>query len=80
MQKWIAVKERESQRWFIVGEPEWYYEEYYARITDRKRKKRRVQKSYVTPKPEHASPFIEAHKIVEAASKEEAAWLVSNWK
>ena len=77
--KFIAVKERESQRWFIAGTTQWSAEKYYppGRV---RQKVRNVQKSWVYPKPEHVSPFIERHEIVEAANIEEAQCLISNWK
>jgi hypothetical protein len=79
MSKWIAVKERESQQWFIAGQTEWYQEEYLP-PGRRRYQKRAVQKTWVFPKPEHVSPFIEAHKVVDAATKEEAECLISSWR
>jgi len=74
--KFIAIKERESQRWTIAGMTEWGEETDYS---GRRAKKRRVQKSWVIPKPENVSPFIEQHKIVEANTIEEARCLISSW-
>ena len=73
MHKWVAIKERESQQWIISGLTDGYYE-------GAGKKKRYVRKSWVFPKPEHVSPFIEKHKIIEANTKEEAQWLISNLK
>jgi len=77
--KWVACKERESQRWFIAGQPEWYTQEYYKESWSRRASKRRVQKSYVIPRPEHVSPFVECHQIIEANTREDAECLISSW-
>ena len=77
--KWVVVKERESQAWFVARPTEWQTEEYYPKPWSRRSKKRRVQKGWIFPKPEYTSPFIEKHAIIEAATKEEAECLISNW-
>jgi len=71
--KWIAVKERESQQWKIVGPTAYYYE-------GKGRKKKIVHYSWVIPVPEHISPFIEAHKVIDANTKEEALCQILNLK
>lgn len=73
----IAVKERESQRWFITGRTEQYQT---TEHTGKRTRKIWKYKTWVIPFPEHVSPFIETHKIVEAATLEEAQCLISNWK
>lgn len=78
--KWIVCKERESQRWFVAGQTDWYEETYYPNGFSGRAKKRRVQKGYVIPKPEHISPFIEASAVVEANTESEAQCLISSWK
>ena len=78
--KWIVIKERESQRWTVAGQTEWRTEEYYPQVWSRRMKKRRVQKGYVYPRPEHVSPFIEAHSVIDASTIEEATCLISSWR
>ena len=80
MKKWIVVKERETQRWIVVGLTEYYSDTYYPNGFARRAKKRQQQRSWVIPKPEHVSPFIEAHKVIEANTLEDVQCLISNWK
>jgi hypothetical protein len=40
-------------------------------FSKKKSDQRMEQPDYIFPKPEHASPFIEAHKIVEAENLQE---------
>ena len=61
--KFVVVKERETQRWHVVGPTEWRTEEYYPYTWSKRTEKRGVQKTYIYPSPETVSPFIEAHKV-----------------
>jgi hypothetical protein len=76
--KWLIVKERESQQWYVLGPTKWETELYYPPGKSRM-KKRAVQRSWVYPKPEHVSPFIEAHKVIDAHTEEEARCMISSW-
>lgn len=72
MESYLFLKERESQNWF------------FSHILPRDRFKdgRKVKylvQTYIYPKPENVSPFIEAHKIIKAESEEEA-WQNLNLK
>jgi hypothetical protein len=65
MESYLFIKERESQKWYLWGElPR-------DRFKDG-RKIRCILRKWIFPKPESVSPFIEAHKIIQAESKEEA--------
>lgn len=70
---WLAIKERESQVWKLKGPTESYVEKIG-------RKKERRYKSWVIPKPEHVSPFIETHIIIKADTQEEAECQISSLK
>lgn len=77
--KWVVVKERESQRWFVAHTTVWRMQEYFPKPWSKKTKKRQIQVDWVIPRPENISPFIECHKIIEANTKEEAQCLISSW-
>jgi len=72
MESYLFVKERESQKWYLWGELS------HIRFKDG-RKVRYILRNSIFPKPENVSPFIEAHKIIKAESKEEA-WQNLNLK
>ena len=77
--KWLCIQDRASRRWFVVREMPWRYEkwtDYGGRLYGRGKKRTRAwQDGYVVPKPEAASPFVKAHRIVDARSAEEALTL-----
>lgn len=65
MESYLFIKERESQRWYLSCElPR-------GRFKDG-RKIRFILRKWILPKPEAVSPFIEAHKIIQAESEAEA--------
>jgi len=65
MESYLFIKERESQHWCLWGELS------RDRFKDG-RKVRSILRKWIYPKPESVSPFIEAHKIIQAETKEEA--------
>lgn len=73
MKKYYAVRERESQQWFYCG-PLGHENHGTAKRPKYK------QKTYIYPYPEHVSPFIQEHVIIDANTEEEAKWQISNLK
>lgn len=69
---WLVVKERESQLWQTVGQTKWQSSLEYPRPFASRRKRVSRQERWVIPHPEDVSPFIDAHKIIEAKTAQEA--------
>ena len=70
--KYLFIQDRETEKWFYAGIVPFETETEYVGRSMR-RKKVRVQRSWVYPKPENVSAFVKAHKIIEAGT-EELAW------
>ncbi len=73
MMKWLVIKERESQQWVLVGPTKTYEEKVGRKVTYH-------YKSWVIPVPEHISPFVECHKIIQAKNREDAQCQILNLK
>lgn len=71
MKKYLFIQDRETEKWLYVGLVPFETETHIVGRSMR-RKKFRVQRNWVSPKPENVSAFIKAHKIIEANTEEEA--------
>lgn len=73
--KYIVVRFRDHKGWVCVGETEWRKEPRYTK-SGRRRGYNYIQWSIARPEPTE-SAFVEAYKIVDAQSEEEACQLAS---
>lgn len=83
LERFCAVKYRDTGEWKLIGPLKWYMtkEDISGPRAKRARYKSTKRQVYsVYPKPEHVSPFVETHRVFEAANKEDAQWQVSTWK
>jgi hypothetical protein len=64
---------RDTNEWRVLGQMSWK-RDYRTDYSGRRAKKIWFtrQDDWIIPKPEHVSPFVKGHRIVEAVSAEEA--------
>jgi hypothetical protein len=73
--KWVAVQDRESGQWAVLGQCKWHSTPIRDPWSGRKKGVRRYQYDWDHGFPVKYSPFFKTHRIVEANTQEEALCL-----